>query len=72
MEAQQAEAGERSRSPRPKMSTTEAVAFREKEKLRLSRRSVLQQLEASSNSRHRKLLEDALTDLDAQLKRLEE
>lgn len=72
MEAQQAEAGERSRSPRPKMSATEAVAFREKEKLRLSRRSVLQQLEVSSNSRHRKLLEDALTDLDAQLKRLEE
>ena len=45
-----------------------AARWREKESLRLSRQSVLQQLEVSQNPRHRKLLEDTLADLDAKLK----
>ena len=68
MEAQQAEASDKSAKPRPKMSAEEAIRWREKESLRLSRKSVLQQLEASQNPRHRKLLEDTLADLDAKLK----
>jgi hypothetical protein len=68
VEAQQAEASDKSAKPRPKMSAEEAAQWREKESLRLSRQSVLQQLEASQNPRHRKLLEDTLADLDAKLK----
>jgi hypothetical protein len=68
VEAQQAEASDKSAKPRPKMSAEEAIRWREKESLRLSRKSVLQQLEASQNPRHRKLLEDTLADLDAKLK----
>ncbi len=68
VEAQQAEASDKSAKPRPKMSAEEAVRWRQKEALRLSRQRVLQQLEASQNPRHRKLLEDTLADLDSKLK----
>jgi hypothetical protein len=68
VEAQQAEASDKPAKPRPKMSVEEAARWREKESLRLSRQSVLQQLEVSGNPRHRKLLEDTLADLDAKLK----
>jgi len=68
VEAQQAEASEKSAGPRPRMSAEQAVRWREKENLRLSRQSVLQQLEASPNPRHRKLLEDALAELEERLK----
>ena len=67
MEEQQAEASEKSAKPRPPMSVDEAARWREKESLRLSRQRVLQQLEASTNPRHRKLLQDALADLDDKL-----
>ena len=67
MEAQQAEAGEKSAKPRPPMSAEEAIRFRETESLRLSRQRVLQQLEASANPRHRKMLQDSLADLDEKL-----
>jgi hypothetical protein len=67
VEAQQAEASEKSAKPRPPMSREEAARSREKEGLRLSRQTVLQQLEASTNPRHRKLLQDALADLDEKL-----
>jgi len=70
VEAQQAEAGEQSSPRRPKMSREEAARFREKESLSLSRRRVLQQMEGSSNPRHRKLLQDMLADLDEKLGRL--
>lgn len=67
VEAQQAEASEKSAKPRPPMSAEEAARWREQESLRLSRQRVLQQLEASTNPRHRKLLQDALADLDEKL-----
>lgn len=67
MEAQQAEASEKSAKPRPPMSAAEAAHLREKESLRLSRQRVLQQLEASTNPRHRKMLQDSLADLDQKL-----
>ena len=67
MEAQQAEANDKSANLRPAMSADEAARWREKESLRLARQRVLQQLEVSQNPRHRKLLEDALADLDEKL-----
>jgi len=67
VEAQQAEATDKSANLRPPMSVDEAARWREKESLRLARQQVLQQLEASQNPRHRKLLEDALADLDEKL-----
>jgi hypothetical protein len=67
VEAQQAEANDKSANVRPAMSADEAARWREKESLRLARQRVLQQLEVSQNPRHRKLLEDALADLDEKL-----
>jgi hypothetical protein len=69
VEAQQEEASDKSAKHGPPMSVEEAARWREKESLRLSRQRVLQQLESSQNPRHRKLLEDALADLDEKLKK---
>ena len=69
MEAQQAEAVDKSPNPHPAMSPEEAARWREKESLRLSRRRVLQEMEASQNPRHRKLLQDSLADLEEKLKK---
>jgi hypothetical protein len=69
VEAQQAEASDKPAKPRPPMSADEAARWREKESLRLARQRVLQQLEASQNPRHRKLLEDALADLEEKLRK---
>jgi len=68
VEAQQAEASDKSAKSRPKMTPEEAARWREKESLRLSRQRVLQQLETCQNPRHRRLLEDTLASLDAKLK----
>ncbi len=67
MEAQQAEAEEASK-PRKRMSLEEAATQREEESVRLSRRRVLQQLDAASNERHRASLQAALAELDEKLK----
>ena len=67
VEQQQAEAIDKSAKKRSPMSPEEASRWRKKESLRLSRQRVLQQLDASQNPRHRKLLEDALADLDERL-----
>lgn len=67
MEAQQAEANDKSAKLHPPMSADEAARWREKESLRLARQRVLEQLEVSQNPRYRKLLEDALADLDEKL-----
>ncbi len=67
VEAQQEEASEKSPKRPAPLSAEEAARWREKESLRLSRQRVLQQLEATQNPRHRKLLEDTLTDLEQKL-----
>ena len=69
VEAQQAEADDKSSKPRPAMSPEAAVRWREKESIRLSRQRVLQQLEAAQNPRHRKMLEDSLAALEEKLKK---
>ena len=71
VEAQQADAGDKTARSGPPMSAAEAARWREKENLRLSMQQVLQQMQASQNPRHCKLLQDALADLDEKLRRLE-
>ena len=71
VEAQQAEAEEKSTKPRLQLSPEQAARSREKEGLRLSRHRVAQQLQSTQNPRHRKLLEDALAELDERLSRFE-
>jgi hypothetical protein len=71
VEAQQAEASEDSAERRPAMSQEEARRWRVRESIRLARQTVLQQLKASTNPRHRKLLQESLADLDERLSALE-
>lgn len=68
VEAQQAELEEKSTKPRTKLSREQAAQLRVKEGLRLSRQRIVQQLAASQNPRHRKILEDALAELDEKLR----
>ncbi len=71
VEQQQSEVREKATSSsQNRMSPEQAAAFREKEKLRLSRSRVMQQIEASSNPRLREVLEHALADLDRKLEEL--
>jgi len=70
VEAQQAEADDKSAKPHAKMTAEEAAQKREEDSLRLARNRVLQQLETASKPQHRDLLQRALNDLDAKLGRL--
>jgi hypothetical protein len=71
VEAQQDEAGREASKSRTKLSPEEAARSRERENLRLSRQRVVQQIESSQNPRHRKILQDALAELDRSLSRFE-
>ncbi|HVI80177.1 MAG TPA: hypothetical protein VM715_18845 [Candidatus Acidoferrum sp.] len=70
VEAQQAEASEKSSTLRTKLSPEAAARTREREVLLLSRKRVLKQLESASDTRHKILLQEALADLDNKLKRV--
>jgi hypothetical protein len=71
VEAQQAEATEPSSKTRAtRLSPGEAAQVRKRENLRLARQRVLQQLETSSDERHRKLLHESLTAVDEKLRKL--
>ncbi len=72
VEAQQDEAATRSSAQKPRLTSEAAARLREKENLRLSLQSVLQQLERSRNAHHRALLEQARTDLERKIKILNE
>jgi hypothetical protein len=67
VEAQQEEAAQKTVRTGEKIGREEAKLRREKEGLRLARKRVLHQIEASTNSRHRTLLEEALAELDRKL-----
>lgn len=69
VEAQQAEASDVTSKPRLKLTPEAAARRREQENLRLSRQSVVQQLQETQNPRHRELLENILADLDKKLNR---
>jgi hypothetical protein len=70
VEEQQAEAASTPARQKPPLTPEQSAQQRERQGLVLSRKRVLQQLEAAQNPRHRKMLQDALADLDAQLTRL--
>jgi hypothetical protein len=72
VEAQQADAGDKSAKPKIRLGKEEAARKRERETLRLCRQRVLQQLERASHLKHRELLERELADLDEKLSRLAE
>jgi hypothetical protein len=59
------------RSSEKRIAAQDLEQVRKKEGLMLSRTRVLRELEASQNPRYRSLLEKALLDLNADLKRLE-
>jgi hypothetical protein len=67
IEAQQAEAGEKPSAPRSRLSPEEAANRRKREVLRLSRQRITQQLATVQNPQHRKMLEEALAELDRKL-----
>jgi hypothetical protein len=67
VEAQQAEASEQKQRSGSSMSPEQAVRQRQIEGLGLSRRRVLQQVEAARDPRLRHMLEKALAHLDRQI-----
>ena len=67
VEEQQADAVSTPAEFKPPLSPDQVAKQRQCEGLRLSRQRVLQQLQSAQNSRHGKMLEDALADLDAKL-----
>jgi hypothetical protein len=70
VEAQQDEAAARTSSEKPRLTREAAAQIREKESLRLSLQSVVQQLQRSHDARHRALLEQALADLQRKMQAL--
>ncbi len=71
VEAQQDEAGQDAPKSRIKLTPEQAARSRERENLRLSRQRVLQQVESTQNLRHRRILQDALAELDQRLSQFE-
>lgn len=67
VETQQAEAAEKAGPHRSQMSPQEASRQRHLENLRLSRQNILQQLERVHDSRHRRMLEEALAELQRKM-----
>ncbi|HUK48113.1 MAG TPA: hypothetical protein VLW06_11000 [Terriglobales bacterium] len=65
---QQQEEAKSSTANKGRPLTPEQIADQQRRQgLELSRRRILQQLEVASNAQHRKMLEAALQDLNAQL-----
>ena len=67
VEEQQAEAVITPAELKRPLSPDQVAKQRQREGLRLSRQRVLQQLQSAHYPRHRKMLEDALADLDTKL-----
>jgi predicted component of type VI protein secretion system len=69
VEDQQAAAVQQVES-KQRLTPEQAVRKRQEEAIELSRRNILQQLQAVQNPRHRQMLESALAELDRRLARL--
>ncbi len=67
IEQQQAEMGNQPKSSGPPLSDAQQKHNRKREGLLLSRTSLVRQLEAATQSPHRRMLELALADIDRQL-----
>jgi hypothetical protein len=70
VEAQQAEAREKTQPTRLRLTPQQAQSKRKAEGLHLARQRVLQQLNSVQNLRHRQMLEHSLADLDRQIESL--
>jgi molecular chaperone DnaK (HSP70) len=70
IEAQQEDAASRQSSDKPRLTREEADRLREKERLQLSLRNVIEQLNNSQNSQHRAMLERAKSDLERRIENL--
>ena len=70
VEAQQAEAMDNKRSSRSALTPEQASRKRHVDGLLLSRKRVLQQLEAARDPRHRQILQRALADLDGKIQEI--
>lgn len=69
VEAQQADASEKPPTSRSRLSPEEAAHQRHREVLLLSRERITQQLATVQNAHHRKMLQEALAELDQKLSR---
>lgn len=68
VEAQQAEASESVAAPRrPILGPEDKLKLQKRQGLLLDRKRVLQQLESVRNEQYRKMLQDALTELDRRI-----
>lgn len=67
IEAQQADAIDKTKTKGRKLTPEAAGRARERETLRLARQQVLLQMKTARDPRHQKLLQDALADLDRKL-----
>ncbi|MBZ5704438.1 MAG: hypothetical protein LAN63_03735 [Acidobacteriia bacterium] len=70
VEQQQADASTVSAPERERLTPQQVAARKQKEGLLLDRKRVLQQLQAARSPNHRRVLENALADLDSRLTRL--
>jgi hypothetical protein len=70
VEAQQADAVDKRTEQRPRLTPEEAARQREIEGLRLSSRRTAEQIASSLDPRRRKMLEDALADLETKIGKL--
>lgn len=71
VEAQQAEAADKRKESRTRLTAEQAAQVRRREGLQLSRKRVLQQLEAAADPRRREMLTAALAELDQQIQILD-
>jgi predicted alpha/beta-fold hydrolase len=71
VEGQQEEVAARITSTKPHMTREQADRMRETESLRLSLRNILQQLDRSRDPRRREMLEQAKTELQRKIEKLE-
>jgi hypothetical protein len=70
VEEQQAEAVSSMDKSKPQLTAEQLTKRREQDGLILTRKRVLQQMETAQHPQHRKMLENALSELDAKLAKL--
>lgn len=70
VEAQQEDAASEQSLKKPRLTREQADRLREKESLQLSLRNVVKQLEGSSNSQRRDMLQRAKSDLERRIQTL--
>jgi hypothetical protein len=70
VEEQQAESGRTTAVAKPPSTPEQAAQKRRRDGIELARKHVLDQLQAAAHPNHRKLLDQALAELDSQLARL--